>query len=48
MQRQIVNHRRIALSAVVILLSAALQPTAKGANQYAQHNLISDVPGLVS
>src|SRR4029077_7131701 len=46
MQRQIVNHRRIALSAVVILLSAALQPTAKGANQYAKHNLISDFPGL--
>jgi uncharacterized protein (TIGR03118 family) len=46
MQRQIVNHRRTALPAVLILLSAILQPSAKGANQYVQHNLASDVPGL--
>ena len=46
MQRQIVNHRRTALPAALILLSATLQPSAKGANQYVQHNLASDVPGL--
>jgi len=46
MEKQIINYRRTALSAILILTSATLQPSAKGANQYAQHNLVSDIPGL--
>jgi uncharacterized protein (TIGR03118 family) len=46
MQKQIVKRHRTGLSAVLILLSAAVHPNAKGATQYVQHNLVSDVPGL--
>src|SRR5215468_2961152 len=38
--------RRTILSAVLIILSAALPRTAAGANQYKQHNLVSDIPGI--
>ena len=38
--------RRTALSAVLIILSTALPRTAAGANQYTQHKLVSDIPGV--
>jgi uncharacterized protein (TIGR03118 family) len=40
------DHRQTALSAVLIILSAALPRTATGANQYTLHNLVSDIPGI--
>jgi hypothetical protein len=39
--------RRSALTAVLILSSTAGAPRAPGASPYVQHNLVSDIPGIV-